>query len=182
MTQQLRVIQGGPPGTPGDPADWQAAARNLRRIEKTLAMRRMQTIGPRFGRAMAMCGASVLCLLGLSWGAGQLGLDYHDLPWKPARMAIDVLPVLVAAVVFIYFARREDIPRTWGQQLDHDLARHEPIDRDAYRKLQQITAKLGYLDDDAVREWMWAEEDAIAAMSGGGRPKAAKSKFLSRDV
>lgn len=182
MTQQLRVIQGGPPGTPREPTDWQAAARNLRRIEKTLAMRRMQSIGPRAGRAMAMCAASVICLLGLSWGAGQLGLDYHDLPWKPIRMTIDLLPALVAVVVFIYFMRREDIPRTWGQQLDHDLARHEPFDRDAYRKLQQITAKLGYLDDDAVREWMWAEQDAIAVVSGGGKRKAEKSRFLSRDV
>lgn len=178
---RLRIVKDSQSVSPGDPADWQAAARSLRRIENSLYAYRTQAWPPRFRRAITMSMASAISLLALIWGASQFGMDYHAIPWMPARQVI-LLPVLLVLAVFIYFIRRDDIARTWGQHLDHRLAAHDPIDRDAYRKLQKTTAVLGYLNVDAVQDWTWAERDAIRALNGRDAAKAEKSRFLSRDV
>lgn len=143
-------------------------------------MKRTSLSGPRFSRASGICIVVASSLLVLFWACGQLGLSFNNQPWKPDWMTSNWLIALGSAFVFLYFIRRDDIPKTWSHQLDQELAKHRPINLEAYKKLQEVTTNTGHIEEYAVLNWMAAEQDAIAARSGGHRQ--AQSEFLNRKL
>lgn len=51
-------------------------------------------------------------------------------------------------------------------KLDQLLAVYDPIDKDAYRRLQHRTRDFGYLETELVQEWLGFERYAVEVTAG----------------
>lgn len=78
-----------------------------------------------------------------------------------------VLSILVLVWLTSFIAARPflgdwlKVPLTFEAQLDEQLFQYDPVDTDAYRTLQDETARAGFLDDAIVKKWLAREFVAI---------------------
>jgi len=116
----------------------------------------------------------VLSLLVVGWLAQLAGL--WPLPDNALRPYLHWLPIwLPLAAVFaaarVAVANAKDAPRTWSEALARRLAQYNPIDKTAYRALQQRTRSDGFLDRDKISLWCLHEREALRRAAQ--RPQAA---------
>lgn len=159
--------------------DLDAVERSIRRIYRAQLERRVSGFGPRTQRALGFSAVTVVLFLLLRVASDKLGFTLDE------RLAVYLNSVFLAALlgfcVCIYFAHFSSTPSTWSEKIDRLLAEHEPIDRVAYRNLQQTVHDCQYLSDDALSEWIYSEKRAIRLLRGEG-DVPRKNTFLNRKV
>ena len=173
---RFKVIQGGTGEQPGSPTGskvWRRKWKQLKDIERTVIHGRRSTSDPRSSRAIVIAALSCAGVFAAFYALEKAGINYHDLPWKTAQQTLDWAPFVVAVLAYVLVQRFSSLPHSWTAQIDKLLAFYEPIDRDAYRRLQQRTQEIGYLESDFVREWIGFERSAIEKAAGWHRPKPA---------
>lgn len=176
----FQVINGGGQKPALTTAEAKAKFQQLRTIDIAMLRSGQSINGPRFGRA-TMAGAAVcVALLGLSYLVENSGLA----PWATlppdVRHALFWLPYALGFGVFLWVNVKSSYPRTWVDLIDAKLAGYEPVDREAYRRLQQRTRDAGFLDYHEVREWVLMERHAVEIASGRLTP--SRETFLRKKV
>lgn len=154
-------------------ADWRKLSQQLRSIERSLAQREHMTPGPR-------AGFGLLVATGLGVGMAAVFFGIHQLGLLVDSPVFHLLPMLSAFVCFFLVLLLSKRPKTWTEQIDSQLAAYEPIDKDAYRKLQSVVRELGSLELQSVEEWIHTEQHALKIASGWR--KAAPDGFLNKKV
>lgn len=161
----FKVIKGG--ATPSNPTrDWSKVMRALLNIERCLVQRQHASMGPRQGFAM-LCGMASLCAAFFVLSQASVHQSFF-------------IALAVSVLVFFLVLHYSKRPHTWTVKLDQLLAAYDPIDKEAYRLLQQRTRDAGYLERDLVHEWLGFERHAVRVEAGWER--AAPDGFLSKKV
>jgi len=133
----------------------------LQRIEGTVILHNTSTLGPRAILSVTMAGLTCLVLEAAIYMLKQYDIDYYALPGKTIDQIMKLTPVIAAVVVLAFVWMKSTMPKSWAKRIDHLLTRYEPLDKDAYRRLQQKTQESGYLKPDSVREWILLERSVI---------------------
>lgn len=162
----FEVIKGGASSSNQKDRDWSKVMRALLNIERCLVQRQHASMGPRQGFAM-LCGLASLCAA------------FFVLSQAGVRQSF-FISLAVAVPVFFLVLHYSKRPRTWTAKLDQLLAAYDPIDKEAYRRLQQRTREAGYLERDLVHEWLGFERHAVRVEAGWER--AAPDGFLNKKV
>ena len=130
-------------------------------------------MGPRANFALLVGGGAGVALMACFFGLDRFGLRIPSLVFNGC-------PIAVAALTMYFVGEHSKRPTTWTGKLDQLLAAYDPIDREAYRRLQQRTRDLGYLESDLVYEWLGFERHAIEIAAGWRKTKP--DGFLSKKV
>lgn len=136
--------------------------KQLLRIERTQIKVEYRSFGPRFMSAM-MVGivtgaivAGVLVLIDdnglLVWTGFQSGV---------LKGAFNSLPFVLSVYAFSIYTLKSKEPKSWYGDLDAKLTQYEPVDKNAYRRLQQGTRDLGVVSGENLSEWVFAERNTI---------------------
>lgn len=125
-------------------------------------------MGPRASQALVMglvaCGSVVLSGLSLSTKYGALESSA-------------LLAGVAVAVLVLRFSRS---PQTHLERLYQRLAAYNPIDRDAYRLLQDVTRSSRELAPAELENWLAVERNAVQVAAGLRKPMA--NAFLDKVV
>lgn len=167
------IITEGQHATDASPTLWRKKWQHLKEIEKTLVMRKQGMTGPRASFAFLTGGGIVAGLMTIFIGIEQFG---QHIP----SVIFNLVPLSASFVCFILILWRSKRPKTWTEELDQQLLAYNPINKDAYRQLQQKTMEIGYLDTHQVCEWLSLERKAIDVASGWRQ--ASPDGFLSKTV
>lgn len=181
----FKVIGGGaggsqPPGAA--PESWRKKLRQLHHIEAILYRRQKSKSGPRASRAMLAAGATCVGMLAAIFGLEHAGMPVSAIPWKLARQAVALAPYFVAFGIFLLVLARSSVPKTWTGLLDQLLVQYNPLDKEAYRRLQQHTRERDHLDTDQVVEWIQAEREAVKASAGWNKPEKYDGSFVNKKI
>ncbi|MDP9877694.1 hypothetical protein J2W25_001999 [Variovorax boronicumulans] len=177
----FEIIQGGKShsevGAPPLP-DWHAKLRQLQRIDWRRRQRMFSSVGPRTSKAALVSVAAFLGVLAVSRSLEWLG-------WVPVATAFDMrlsglISVAGGAIAYVLVQLWSVAPKTWSALLDVDLAAYEPVDRQAYRNLQERTRTSGYFEHAAIAAWLRDERDAVEMAAGWRKPR--NSAFLNKKV
>lgn len=156
----LRLIKGGK--QPEQAPDTSKRRRQLGRIRAYSGMFFQPTF---FGPRMALALAAGIVVGGLAiWGVGT--------GWPSA---------LAACAAFAAVLRYGRAAKSWGARMDTCLAEYDPLDKDAYRRLQAATEAEG-LSPWALDEWLTREYDALDAADGIQPQSARRGRFLRKKV
>lgn len=121
----------------------------------------------------AFCYALLLSMAFIIVSAGIQGTEWWPFSWnmeKHTKMMISVVVSVFSGffVVFpaVYFSiiRFSHLPKSLDEELDELLAHYEPIDLDAFKKLQDKTRALGVMSNDVLKWWIGVEGLALNAM------------------
>lgn len=143
----------------------------LRAIEWTLQQRNVSNIGPRvfYSKLYGIfsCGVAAWVFFAIY------------------KAGFDISPAVACGVIFALYVmayklscRYSSHPWTYTEKLDAQLAKYNPVGKEAYRDLQAITKETGKLDNDNVHNWVELERRAIQLASGTSRPKG----FIDRKI
>jgi hypothetical protein len=177
----FEVIQGGGgQKLEGSKVQWQKRWRQVRAIEATLIHSERTAVGPRAGFAIVAGIVTAGTVMAADFGLQQFGWSSSALPWQFARRAVALAPLVLGLVAYMLVLRRSARPKTWTGRIDQLLAAYAPIDKKAYRRLQQQTRDLGYLETDLVFQWLQHERHAIEAAAGWLDPEPGG--FLNKKV
>ncbi|MNV55853.1 hypothetical protein D3C71_1481040 [compost metagenome] len=177
----FELIQGGksrsesrPPPSP----DWHTKLRQLQRIDWRRRQRRFSSVGPRTSKATVASMMAFLGVLAVSRALEWIG-------WVPVVTIFDMrwsglLSIAGGAAAYVLVQLWSSAPKTWSALLDVDLATYEPVDRDAYRYLQDRTRSTGYFEHAAIALWLRDERDAVEMAAGWRKPR--NSAFLNKKV
>lgn len=177
----FEVIQGGGGQKPEEvKVQWQKRWRQLRAIEATLIRSQRTAVGPRAGFAIVAGIVAASMVMAVDVGLQQLGWSTSALSSLFARRVVGLAPLVVGLMTYILVLTRSARPKTWIGRIDQLLARYTPIDKEAYRRLQQQTRDLGYLETDLVYHWILHERHAIEAAAGWLKPEPGG--FLNKKV
>lgn len=176
----FQVIDGGIKAATLAPEAARQKHRQLRLMEMHMVQARNRHGSPRSSRAALAGGAVAVGLFCLSYLAEQAGL--LPLPGAPAalRQAINLFPVAAGIAAWLYMLRKSAYPASWAELIDQELADYNPVDKDAYRRLQERTRAAGFIDYDAVYEYLTVERYAVRVASGQYTPP--KQSFTSKKV
>ncbi|MDP9912309.1 hypothetical protein J2W27_004435 [Variovorax boronicumulans] len=177
----FEIIQGGKSHREGrapPPPDWHAKLRQLQRIDWRRRQRRFCSVGPRTSKAAFVSVIAFLGVLAVSRSLEWLG-------WVPVVTAFDMrwsglVSVAGGTMAYVLVQLLSSAPKTWSALLDVDLAAYEPVDRDAYRYLQDRTRSTGYFEHAAIAAWLRDERDAVEMAAGWRKPR--NSAFLNKKV
>ncbi|AXQ51085.1 hypothetical protein DZA28_29270 [Pseudomonas alloputida] len=108
-----------------------------------------------------------------------------------AAMAVGALSVaavgtgwtsmLASCATFAAVLRFGKAAKTWGARMDAFLAEYDPLDKEAYRRLQAITEKEG-LSPCLLDEWLSSEYAAIDSADGVQPASARRGRFLRKKI
>ncbi len=118
-------------------------------------------IGPRMSLALAagmVAGGLAIWALGSGW-----------------------FPALVTCVTFAVVHRYGRVATTWAARMDTFLAEYDPLDKEAYRRLQASTGAEG-LSPWSLDEWLRREYDALDSADGIKPASARRGRFLKKKV
>ena len=178
----LRLVDRGEPPIESDEGHHQRF-HALRQIENAMAQsearsRNYSFVPSPIGRQALMAAAGVclglLVIKSLAEDAGMWQLIQKDI-----RQYIFWLPYIAGCVAAVAVKLWSKKPRTWSDALDQELADYNPIDKTAYRELQQHTRAVGFLDYRYVDGWLVVERDAVERAAGLRR---ARDTFLNKKV
>ena len=96
------------------------------------------------------------------------------------RQVIGLFPVAAGIAAWLYMLRKSAYPASWAELIDQELADYDPVDKDAYRRLQERTKAAGYINFDEVYEYLAVERYAVRVASGQYTPP--KQSFTSKKV
>lgn len=164
----LTVIDGGKRST--SPEDTATRRKQLRKIEYYAQMffgrptgpLPMQSLGP---RRMLACGAAAAAGIFTVWAVGFGWL------WLIANGA-----------AYLAVTRYSTAPRSWGQGIDQRLADYDPLDKDAYKRLQSATDMARALEPWHFREWLDCEYLALDAADGIRHRPEDRGLFLKKKL
>jgi len=110
--------------------------------------------GPRFGYAVSIGIMVFVATTGAWYAADNAGLLVWSAysPWAAWVLGVGA---------FVWVNNKSRYYKTWIDLISATLAEYDPVDKDAYRHLQQRTQKAGFLDLLHVREWITAEHHAV---------------------
>lgn len=172
----FEVINGGRVSSSAPPAslaNWKTRWAQLRTIETTMYRRTHSGMSPRANYAVGVAAVIVIASMALLSLLEQAGAPVGS----PVLYGV---PYLFGCTGLLAIWRCSKKPKTWTALLDQLLAAYEPIDRDAYCRLQDQTRDLGYLERDRVYEWLGFERHAVEVAAG--RQNAEPSGFLAKKV
>ncbi|RZI60585.1 MAG: hypothetical protein EOP14_00475 [Pseudomonas sp.] len=143
----------------------------LRAIEWTLQQRDVSNIGPRVFYSklygILTCGSAAFGFFALY------------------KAGFDISPAVACGVTFASYVlayklscRYSSHPWTYTEKLDAQLAKYNPVGKEAYRDLQVITKETGRLDTDNIHKWVELERRAIQLASGASRPQGFIDKII----
>lgn len=120
-------------------------------------------------------------------GIESLNLHMNILGADRMPMFVAFAPFVIAAFVSLIgwvTAKTNAYPLETGQQwLSDVLADYEPLDRAAYKKLQDASRRNGSIEHQQVREWMAQEHLAIEIQESIGDTRGARlGRFLRKQV
>lgn len=72
-----------------------------------------------------------------------------------------VVCCLLAAMAAWYVNRTSKAASSWTMVIDRELAAYDPVNVDAYTKLQMQTVEAGGITRDSLSEWLTTECDAV---------------------
>lgn len=154
----LRVIKGGKQS--GQAPDTAKRRKQLGRIR---ACSRFFFERPLIGPRMALALAAGMVSGGLAiWAIGS--------GWPSA---------LVTCSTFAAVLRYGHTATTWGARMDTYLAEYDPLDKEAYRRLQGVTEAEG-LSPWSLDEWLSREYDALDSADGIQPASARRGRFLRK--
>lgn len=158
----FEVINGGKdPSTP-TPADMKSKLGQLRVLDHLRIRRQHATFGPRFNLAMLFGAAVCVSALALLFLAESNGLlVWAEIKSIVVRRALYLSPYILGLAAFVVAILKSKRPETWHAYIDQKLNQYEPVDKIAYRYLQQRTKDGGYLNSDHLHEWICTERSAI---------------------
>lgn len=176
----FKVIHGGIKAATLAPEAARQKYKQLRSMEMHMNQARYSYSSPRGGRAALVGGVAVVGLFGLTYLAEQAGL--LPVPGAPAalRQVINLFPFAGGVAAWVYMLRKSAYPASWVDLIDRELAEYNPVDKDAYRRLQERTKAAGYIDFDEVFLYLLAERSTVRVASGQYTPP--KQSFISRKV
>lgn len=176
----FQVIDGGIKAATLAPEAVRQKYKQLRRMEMHMTQARNAHSSPRSGRAALAGGVVAVGLFGLTYLAEQAGL--LPVPGAPAmlRQVIGLFPVAAGIAAWFYMLRKSAYPASWAELIDQELADYDPVDKDAYRRLQERTKAAGYINFDEVYEYLAVERYAVRVASGQYTPP--KQSFTSKKV
>jgi|ERR1035437_548014 hypothetical protein len=163
----FEVINGGKdPSTP-TPADMKSKLRQLTFLDHLRIRRQHATFGPRFALAVlfgpAVC-LSVILILFLAESNGLL--IWSEIKSGAVRRGLYLSPYILGLAAFVIAILKSKRPETWHAYIDEKLNQYEPVDKIAYRNLQQRTRDGGFLSSDHLHEWICTERGAINVALG----------------
>ncbi len=182
MTGHLRLVDRAElPMDSGE--DHKQRFHALRNIERAMIRSEARASGnsvvpsPIGGQALVFGAGVCLGLIGIQWLAEVAGI-WQLIP-NDFRQHLFWLPYAAGFFASIAVMLKSKTPRTWSDALDQELAAYNPIDKAAYRKLQQHARAVGFLDYHYVNEWRLLERDAVENAAGLRR---ARDTFLNKKV
>lgn len=63
-------------------------------------------------------------------------------------------------------AAQVGLSASWAELIDQELADYDPVDKDAYRRLQERTKAASFINFDEVYEYLAVERYAVRVASG----------------
>lgn len=126
----------------------------LQEIEKTLALRRLDGLGPRAAFALFIAVTVQLLSMGVLLTIVVSGFEISNDSFYG-------YPITAALVTYVLVMLRSRRPKTWTVLLNQQLTAYHPIDVEAYRCLQQHTWNFKSFEMESLREWLRLEYHAI---------------------
>lgn len=152
--------------------------RAAHKREEWVANRPWSSKGPR-SEAAKVYGiwAFVLCVAAQA-SLATLGVDLPKLPWTGPELNL-LLPVFAALGTFIGVKVFSAAQTTYDDFIYGSLANYSPVDKEAYRDLQESTRENGSIDFQHLYRWVHQERRAIAEAAG---EQKARSAFVDKQV
>jgi hypothetical protein len=148
--------------------------RQLARIRNTVAHAEQSRLSPRQLEA----GVYALCGFFLGGFLAQLLALL-----TPAVHGIGLFVQLaLGLVVFIERMQRGSWARSWSEELAGLLLRYDPLDKEAYRLLQDNASRTGRLDSTTVREFLTVEAEALGRTVLASQPQSVLQKLVGRNI
>lgn len=138
----------------------------LTEIENTLMAARSR-LGPRAGFSLVIGVALGIAAFAASGTLGAMG-------------GVSLLVGLgAAAVASVVSYTQSKLPVSYSERLDGQLAQYEPVNLDAFVKLQELVRAARSYDHDDVQEWVNVERNAVIFAM---KPILESSQFLKRKL
>lgn len=146
----------------------QLRLNQLRQIERHTMRAQCGSGTPRSDRA-ALAGflgaAALFATIYLAEETGGLVLGASS----TLRMALPLSPLAAYAAAWVYVMRRSARPATWEELIDQELVEYDPLDKEAYRRLQQRAMASGRVDVTDVADYVAMEKYAVREAAGQHR-------------
>lgn len=144
------------------------------KIERAVSKMGAYAPGPRYEvAALALCAAAA------SWTTGLVlypdGLTFFGFDVL-SPFFVGPLTALIVAMIWRFSSLKKD----WKQVVDECLVKYVPVDKDAFRELQEKIQAEGW-DHSILVWWLSCEGTAIRRLDNPNPPEA-EGEFLSRKL
>jgi hypothetical protein len=151
---------------------WKQKRDQLSKIHRATLAQKRGALSPVFAASLVWTVLTGLVFLGIVH-AFDLGAKWESGP-NPF-----VVGGIIGLLLSVLADWRKPESRSWIERIDSLLSSYKPIDKHAYRELQQRTRTANYLEPDCVLEWISLEKKAIDEATGN-TPK--QFEFLSKKL
>jgi len=151
-------------------AEIRARRVELASIQKTLLLHKLDRGGPRMQMLMTASTRSGLGIFAVMLLLTMMGRDLN--------IFVFFAPVAFLPPALISYFRWTG-PKSWAEVLDPQLAAYQPVNRTAFRHLQEDLRRAGQIVSSMVDDWLEAEK---AALDAAQFPPFRPTSFLERKL